>query len=49
MSDEKNSAPPKLTIAQKETAKRLGMSEKDYATCAAEQIKRGKLKREHIT
>lgn len=40
---------PTLTKNQKETARRLGMTEKQYAEGVAAQIKSGKLKREHIT
>lgn len=37
-----------LTTAQKETARRLGMTEKEYASNTAELIKRGKIKREDL-
>jgi phage I-like protein len=34
---------PNLTAAQKDTARRLGMSEKEYAKNTAELIRRGKI------
>jgi hypothetical protein len=39
---------PQLSTAQKETARRLGIPEKEYASHTAELIKRGKIKREDI-
>ena len=36
-------APPKLTNAQKETARRLGMSEKEYQSATAKLIASGKI------
>jgi hypothetical protein len=48
MSEDKRPA-PSLTTAQRETARRLGMSEREYADAAAAQIKSGKLKKENIS
>jgi hypothetical protein len=47
MSDDKRPA-PSLTTAQKDTARRIGMTEREYADAAAKQIERGKLKKEDI-
>ena len=48
MSEASPTQPPKLTNAQKDAARRLLMSEKEYAANAAELIKRGKILPENI-
>ena len=50
MSDnqQQQSAQSKLTAAQKDTARRLGMSEKEYAANTAELVRRGKINPENI-
>ncbi len=45
---QQQSQPQKLTAAQKETAQRLGMSEKEYGDKTAELIKRGRINPEHL-
>lgn len=45
---EANQEPPKLTNAQKETARRLGMSEKEYHANTVELIRKGKIRPENI-
>lgn len=46
MSDDKKTMP--LTNAQKETARRFGMTEKEYADNTEKLIQKGKIKREDI-
>ena len=48
MSEASPTQPPKLTNAQKETARRLGMSEKEYSDNTAKLIQRGKIRPENI-
>lgn len=48
MAETTQAQPPKLTNAQKETARRLGMSEKEYHANTVELIKRGKIRAENI-
>ena len=48
MSEANPIQPPKLTNAQRETARRLGMSEKEYADNTAKLIRTGKINPENI-
>lgn len=48
MSDQQQQQQPKLTNAQKDTARRLGMTEKEYSANTAELVRRGKIRPENI-
>jgi hypothetical protein len=44
MSDQKNQPAPTLSNAEKDTARRLGMTPGEYSSAKNELIKRGKIK-----